>query len=47
MGSAYSGLVVADGVVDVRTEFVLENGERQFSFAFSPTQIEMIVGAEG
>ncbi len=46
-GERYSGLVVADGVVDVRTEFVLENGERQFSFAFSPTQIEMIVGAEG
>ena len=46
-GERYSGLVVADGLVDHRTEFVVENGERGFDFAFSPTQIEMIETAGG
>lgn len=43
-GERYSGLVVAEGLVDHRNEFVLENGERSFDFAFSPTQIAMIDG---
>ena len=43
-GERYSGLVVAEGLVDHRNEFVLENGERRFNFAFSPTQIAMIDG---
>ena len=44
-GERYSGLVVAEGLVDHRNEFVLENGARVFNFAFSPTQIEMIEGS--
>ena len=43
-GERYSGLVVAEGLVDVRTEFIVENGARSFNFAFSPAQIEMIEG---
>lgn len=43
-GERYSGLVVAESLVDHRTEFVVENGERSFNFAFSPTQIAMIDG---
>ena len=44
-GERYSGLVVADKLIDHRSQFVVENGERQFTFTFSETQIELIEGS--
>lgn len=44
-GERYSGLVVADTLIDHRSEFIVENGERQFTVAFSDSQIELIEGS--
>ena len=41
-GDQYSGLVVADQLIDPRTEFTVENGEHRFDFAFSASQIAVI-----
>lgn len=44
-GERYSGLVVADKLIDHRSQFIVENGERQFTFAFSDSPIELIEGS--
>jgi hypothetical protein len=41
-GDQYSGLVVADGLVDPRSAFTVENGSYHFDFDFSASQADMI-----
>ena len=43
-GDQFSGLVVADQVIDPRTDFTVENGSYSFDFAFSPSQVTVIEG---
>lgn len=45
VGARFSGLVVTDQLIDPRTEFSVTNGEYQFDFSFSTSQIEIIEGS--
>ena len=43
-GERYSGLVVANQLVDLGSAFSMQNGDHQFDFSFSPDQVQLIEG---